>query len=124
MPLYSVSYQGIRIGPVAREPRRTHWVAFSIIDNPASKFATRTKRSVCTPTPLGDRPMKNLTLALGLCALGATAASAQSIEFRAGGDRTVRTEVRRDRSWDNDGSKSAAAATSTRPETSAAARSS
>jgi len=52
--------------------------------------------------------MKNLALALGLCVLGATAASAQSIEFRAGGDRgwdgnrTVRTEVRRDRGWDND----------------------
>ena len=40
--------------------------------------------------------MKNLALALGLCVLGATAASAQSIEFRAGGDRTVRTEVRGD----------------------------
>lgn len=52
--------------------------------------------------------MKNLALALGLCVLGATAASAQSIEFRAGGDRgwdgsrTVRTEVRRDRGWDAD----------------------
>ena len=52
--------------------------------------------------------MKNLALALGLCVLGATAASAQSIEFRAGGDRgwdgsrTVRTEVRRDRGWDDD----------------------
>ena len=40
--------------------------------------------------------MKNLALALGLCVLGATAASAQSIEFRAGGDRTIRTEVRGD----------------------------
>jgi hypothetical protein len=45
--------------------------------------------------------MKKLALALGLC-VAATAASAQSIEFRAGGggfdrDRTVRTEVRRDR---------------------------
>jgi hypothetical protein len=50
--------------------------------------------------------MKKLALVLGLC-LGATAASAQSIEFRAGGggfdrDRTVRTEVRRDRGWDDD----------------------
>jgi hypothetical protein len=51
--------------------------------------------------------MKKLALALGLCVFGATAASAQSIEFRAGGggfdrDRTVRTEVRRDRGWDDD----------------------
>jgi hypothetical protein len=50
--------------------------------------------------------MKKLALALGLC-VAATAASAQSIEFRAGGggfdrDRTVRTEVRRDRGWDDD----------------------
>jgi hypothetical protein len=50
--------------------------------------------------------MKKLALALGLC-FAATAASAQSIEFRAGGggfdrDRTVRTEVRRDRGWDDD----------------------
>jgi hypothetical protein len=41
VPLYSVTYQGIRIGSVAREPRRTHWVALSIIDNQAAKFATR-----------------------------------------------------------------------------------
>ena len=50
--------------------------------------------------------MKKLALALGLC-VAATAASAQSIEFRAGGggfDRgpTVRTEVRRDRDWNDD----------------------
>jgi hypothetical protein len=50
--------------------------------------------------------MKKLAFALGLC-VAATAASAQSIEFRAGGpgfdrDRTVRTEVRRDRGWDDD----------------------
>jgi hypothetical protein len=48
--------------------------------------------------------MKKLAIALGLC-VAATAASAQSIEFRAGGDRgwdgdrTVRTEVRR--GWDD-----------------------
>ncbi|HEX8666409.1 MAG TPA: hypothetical protein VF744_20515 [Beijerinckiaceae bacterium] len=50
--------------------------------------------------------MKKLALALGFC-VAATAASAQSIEFRAGApgfdrDRTVRTEVRRDRGWDDD----------------------
>ncbi|HEX8164858.1 MAG TPA: hypothetical protein VF601_03610 [Beijerinckiaceae bacterium] len=51
--------------------------------------------------------MKKLALAFGLC-LTATAASAQSIEFRTGPDRgfdrdrTVRTEVRRDRGWDDD----------------------
>ena len=51
--------------------------------------------------------MKKLALALGFC-VAATAASAQSVEFRVGGDRgfdrdrTVRTEVRRDRGWDDD----------------------
>ena len=51
MPLYSVTYQGIRIGSVAREPRRTHWVALSIIDNQAAKFATRlgARRPMTTP---------------------------------------------------------------------------
>ena len=50
--------------------------------------------------------MKKLALALGLC-VAATAASAQSVEFRVGGDRgfdrdrTVRTEIRRDRGWDD-----------------------
>src|SRR5829696_7436002 len=51
VPLYSVTYQGIRIGSVAREPRRTHWVALSIIDNQAAKFATRlgARRPMTTP---------------------------------------------------------------------------